>query len=226
MTAHAPAPGAAPELRLKIGQHDTASTTMSTLAMARQLPATLRATVRLGWRADRRALVGMLTAQTLTAVLAAVALAMTTRVIGALLNILGAYTSGHNDVRPLLAEAVPATVVVVVCLTGAALTEAGSRAAAARLGPRCVREADLEVLRAAASVELSAYEHPGFEDNLEDAGKGAELTRALVTDAQALISSLAKITAVVAVLSALQVNVIRDTIDRRDQRTHDPHSFF
>ncbi|MEV8388674.1 MULTISPECIES: ATP-binding cassette domain-containing protein [unclassified Streptomyces] len=202
MTAHAPAPGAAPEMRLKIGQHDTASTTVSTLAMARRLPATLRATVRLGWRADRRALVGMLTAQTLTAVLAAVALAMTTRVIGALLNILAAYTSGHN-VRPLLAEAVPATVVVVVCLTGAALTEAGSRAAAARLGPRCAREADLEVLRAAAAVELSAYEHPGFEDNLEAAGKGAELTRDLVTDAQALISSLAQMTAAVAVLSAL-----------------------
>ncbi|MFE4535809.1 ATP-binding cassette domain-containing protein [Streptomyces scopuliridis] len=202
MTAHAPAPGAAPEMRLKIGQHDTASTTVSTLAMARRLPATLRATVRLGWRADRRALVGMLTAQTLTAVLAAVALAMTTRVIGALLNILAAYTGGHN-VRPLLAGAVPATVVVVVCLIGAALTEAGSRAAAARLGPRCAREADLEVLRAAAAVELSAYEHPGFEDNLEAAGKGAELTRDLVTDAQALISCLAQMTAAIAVLSAL-----------------------
>ncbi|WP_327233895.1 ATP-binding cassette domain-containing protein [Streptomyces sp. NBC_01317] len=202
MTAHAPAPGAAPEMRLKIGQHDTASAAVSTLTMARRLPATLRATVRLGWRADRRALVGMLTAQTLTAVLAAVALAMTTRVIGALLNILAAYTDDHH-VRPLFAEAVPATVTVAVCLTGAALTEAASRAAAARLGPRCAREADLEVLRAAAAVELSAYEHPGFEDNLEAAGKGAELTRDLVIDAQALISSLAQMTAAVAVLSAL-----------------------
>ncbi|MGW6238380.1 ATP-binding cassette domain-containing protein [Streptomyces sp. NPDC055094] len=202
MTAHAPAPGAAPEMRLKIGQHDTASAAVSTLAMARRLPATLRATVRLGWRADRRALVGMLTAQTLTAVLAAVALAMTTRVIGALLNILAAYTDGQT-IRPLLTGAVPTAVVVTVCLVGAALADAASRAAAARLGPRCAREADLEVLRAAAAVELSAYEHPGFEDNLEAAGKGSELTRDLVTDAQALISSLAQMTAAVAVLSAL-----------------------
>ncbi|AXG79045.1 ATP-binding cassette domain-containing protein [Streptomyces paludis] len=189
-------------MRLKSDPHDTAAAAAGTAAMARRLPAALRETVRLGWRADRRALLGMLGAQSVNAVLAALALATTTRVIGSLLDILAAFTDGRT-VRPLITATIPDTVIVALCLAGAALADAGSRAAAARLGPRCAREADLEVLAAAAAVELSAYEHPGFEDNLEAAGRGAESTRDLVADTQSLIASLAQMTAAVVVLSAL-----------------------
>ncbi|MYV44282.1 ATP-binding cassette domain-containing protein [Streptomyces sp. SID2888] len=65
------------------------------------------------------------------------------------------------------------------------------------------READLRVLDAAASVELIAYEHPGFEDRLDAAGKGAESARDLVLDVQSTISVLAQLTAVTAVVATL-----------------------
>lgn len=189
-------------MHLTTGAHDAATATMTTTAMARRLPATLRRAIRLGWRADRHALVAMASAQILTAVLAAVALTTTTTVIRGLLTVLDTYTAGHNVQTPLTALA-PALAVVTAAVGGGALTDAGARAAAARLGPKCAREADLDVLRAAATVELAAYEHPGFEDSLEAAGKGAESARDLVQDAQSLISALAQMTAAVTVLSAL-----------------------
>ncbi|GAA2565360.1 hypothetical protein [Streptomyces fimbriatus] len=87
-------------------------------------------------------------------------------------------------------------------LVGGALCNAAAQAAA-RLGPRTSREADLRLLRSAADVGLIAYEHPGFEDRLDAAGKGAESARDLVAGAQAAISVLAQLAAVTAVVTTL-----------------------
>ncbi|MFJ4880045.1 ATP-binding cassette domain-containing protein [Streptomyces sp. NPDC088745] len=189
-------------MRMRTDAHDSAVDTVSTWAMARRLPATLHQALRLGWKADRRALLALLGAQVITAVLAAVALATTTTVIRTLLDVLAAYTAG-NATSGLLAELAPAACLLGAALTAGALAQAAARAAAARLGPRCAREADVQVLRAAAAVEYAAYEHPGFEDELEAAGTGAGSARDLVDDAQSMISALAQMCAAVTVLSIL-----------------------
>ncbi|GHA47854.1 ABC transporter [Streptomyces spiroverticillatus] len=189
-------------MRMKAGAHETTADSVSTWAMARRLPATLRQAVRLGWRADRRALLALLGAQVLTAVLAAVALATTTTVIRGLLDVLAAYTA-KTPTGHLVQGLVPAAGILGGALAAGALAQAAARASAARLGPRCAREADVRVLQAAAAVEYAAYEHPGFEDELEAAGKGADSARDLVDDAQNLISALAQMCAAVAVLSVL-----------------------
>ncbi|QNP75781.1 ATP-binding cassette domain-containing protein [Streptomyces roseirectus] len=144
----------------------------------------------------------MLAAQTAAAALAALALTATTALIGAALDAAGAYDR-HEPLGPLLRDAAAPAAWVAGALAAAALADTAARAAAARLSPRVFREADLRVLDAAARVELIAYEHPGFEDRLEAAGKGAESARDLVLDVQSGISVLAQLTAVTAVVAVL-----------------------
>ncbi|MFB6989119.1 ABC transporter ATP-binding protein [Streptomyces sp. NPDC056304] len=202
MTAPAPATGAPPVMRLKADLHHTTAASVSTWAIARRLPTALRSAVRLGWAADRRALCVMVSAQIATAVLAALALAMTTTVVQHALDILNAHADGR-PVNSLLSAAVPSAVIVTAALVGRSLADAAAQGAAARLGPKAAREADIQVLTAAASVELSAYEHPGFEDSLDAAGRGAESSQELLQDAQRMVSALAQLAAAATVLSAL-----------------------
>lgn len=171
-------------------------------ATARRLPSVLARTMRLAWHADRRALLGMLIAQLAAAALAAVALTATTKLITVALGAATAY-GRHDPVGPILSDAMAPAGWVAAALAGAALANTAARAAAARLSPASWREADLRVLDAAASVELIAYEHPGFEDRLDAAGKGAESARDLVLDVQSTISVLAQLAAITAVVATL-----------------------
>ncbi|WP_439947147.1 ABC transporter ATP-binding protein [Streptomyces sp. BBFR109] len=199
MTAHPlPAVGPAPVMRYT----DDAPPATGLADTARRLPAVLSRTIRLAWHADRRALLGMLTAQAAAAALAALALTATTKVLTAVLGAAAAY-GRHQAVAPILHAAVVPAAWMAGALAGAALADTAARAAAARLSPRVFREADLRVLHAAADVELIAYEHPGFEDRLEAAGKGAESARDLVLDVQSAISVIAQLTAVTAVVAVL-----------------------
>ncbi|MFD8911152.1 ABC transporter ATP-binding protein [Streptomyces sp. NPDC059575] len=174
----------------------------SLIATARRLPAVLARTVRLAWYADRRAFLAMLIAQVAAAILAALALATTTTLVTAVLHTATVYDRGEPAGTALRAATAPAGW-VAAALTGAALCDSAARAAAARLSPRVFREADLRVLNAAASVELISYEHPGFEDRLDAAGKGAEAARDLVLDLQSTISVVARLAAVAVVVSVL-----------------------
>lgn len=202
VTTPAPATGAPPVMRLKEDPHHTTAVTVSTWAIARRLPSTLWSAARLGWAADRRALCIMLATQAAAAVLAAVALAATTTVVQHALDLVNAY-SAHRPVGALLTAAAPSLVLVGAALVGRSLADAGAQGAAARLGPKAAREADMQVLAAASDVELAAYEHPGFEDSLDAAGRGAEAAQELLQDAQSMVSALAQLAAAAAVLSAL-----------------------
>ncbi|MBT2409626.1 ABC transporter ATP-binding protein [Streptomyces sp. ISL-12] len=144
----------------------------------------------------------MLAAQAAAAVLAALALTATTALITHVLDAAAAYGRGEPT-GPALRGALAPAARVAAALAGAALANTAARAAAARLSPRVFREADLRVLNAAADVELIAYEHPGFEDRLDAAGKGAESARDLVLDVQSSISVLAQLVAVAAVIATL-----------------------
>lgn len=152
-------------MRLASDRHFEASVNLSTTAIARRLPRTLAEAARLGWRTDHRAVLALLGCQTAAAVLTATALAATTRVLAAVFT---------GDIAAGLRENLTAVAVLAVAASGRYLLDAAARASAARLAPKTVREADLEVITAATGAELVAYEDPDFEDAHAAASDGAE----------------------------------------------------
>ncbi|QNP71934.1 ABC transporter ATP-binding protein [Streptomyces roseirectus] len=163
--------------------------------MASRLPRTLGAAVRLGWAADRPAMLWLGLTQLVVAVSAAVALA-------ALPGAMNHLFSG-GDVAARVTAATPALVVAAVASAVRAGADALAVYAAARLAPEVATEADLQILAAAPQVELEAYDRPGFTDRLQAAGKGAEATEDLIGDAQAMVSALAQLVAAASVLTVL-----------------------
>ncbi|GAB3117732.1 ABC transporter ATP-binding protein [Streptomyces calidiresistens] len=182
-------------MSLKPGRHHGLSSTLSTWAIARRLPGALRQAAALGWRTDRRAVLALLTAQAATAILTALALAATARAL--------ATVFAAPEITDGLRQALPALLVVVVAAAGRYTADAAARAAAARLAPKAVREADLKVIAAATAAELVAYEDPRFEDAHDAASDGAHATGDLITDAQALTSAAAQLAAAATVVTVL-----------------------
>ncbi|GAB7036105.1 ABC transporter ATP-binding protein [Streptomyces sp. NPDC021749] len=163
--------------------------------MAARLPRTLAAAVRLGWAADRSAMLWLGLCQLVVAASAAVALA-------ALPDAMNHLFSG-GDVAERVTAAAPALIVAAVATAMRAGADALAVYAAARLSPEVATEADLQILAATPQVELEAYDRPGFTDRLQAAGKGAEATEDLIGDAQALVSALAQLIAAASVLTVL-----------------------
>ncbi|MFD9881241.1 ATP-binding cassette domain-containing protein [Streptomyces alboflavus] len=163
--------------------------------MAGRLPRTLGAAVRLGWGADRGAMVWLAGCQVVVVVASGVGLAA---LPGALEQL---FLGG--SVAERVAAAVPALVVVGVAAGVRAGADAVGAYASARLAPEVASEADLRILAAAPRVELEAYDRPGFGDRLQAAGRGAEATENLIADAQALVSALGQLAAAATVLTVL-----------------------
>ncbi|CAL9629055.1 ATP-binding cassette domain-containing protein [Streptomyces sp. enrichment culture] len=182
-------------MRLASDRHYEAATGLSTLTIARRLPRTLRQAAALAWHADRPAVILLLAGQVAGAVLTALALAATTHVLGALMH--------TDDIVQGLRGNLSALLLLAGASAGRYLADAFARAAAARLAPKVTREADLKVITAATAAELVAYEDPDFDNAYAAAGDGAEKTRVLILDAQALTSALAQLVAAAAVASVL-----------------------
>ncbi|MER7834320.1 ABC transporter ATP-binding protein, partial [Streptomyces sp. NPDC095602] len=127
--------------------------------------------------------------------LTALALAATAHVLGALMH--------ADDIVQGLRGNLSALLLLAGASAGRYLADAFARAAAARLAPKVTREADLKVITAATAAELVAYEDPDFDNAYAAAGDGAEKTRVLILDAQALTSALAQLVAAAAVASVL-----------------------
>ncbi|WP_240467832.1 hypothetical protein [Streptomyces albus] len=108
-----------------------------------------------------------------------------------------------GDVAASLRENLTALMVLAIAACGRYLLDAGARAAAARLAPKAVREADLEVITAATAAELVAYEDPDFADAHAAASDGAEKTGDLILDAQLLTSAAAQMAAAATVVTVL-----------------------
>ena len=197
---HAASGTTEPVMRLRSDPYAEASARMTTWAMAAQVPRTVRTALRLGWRTDRRAVVLWLVSQVLAAVAAAAVLAATAAVLQVLFPSSGSEWTLGGDVWR---EAMPAGLYLVAAAGSRYGLNAVAQLAAARLAPKVAREADLEVLSAATSVELIAYEDPGFEDALEAADKGADSTRELVMSAQTLIGAAASLAGAAGYLGVL-----------------------
>ncbi|MEU5525278.1 ABC transporter ATP-binding protein [Streptomyces sp. NPDC047860] len=193
----APKPPTAPQQQVgyRADPHAEDIATATWWRMASRLPHTLAAAVRLGWAADRPAMLWLGFTQLVVAVSAAVALA-------ALPGAMNHLFSG-GDVAERVQAATPALVVAAVATAVRAGADALAVYAAARLAPEVATEADLQILAAAPQVELEAYDRPGFTDRLQAAGKGAEATEDLIGDAQAMVSALAQLVAAASVLTVL-----------------------
>ncbi|MET8747243.1 ATP-binding cassette domain-containing protein [Streptomyces sp. NPDC004728] len=187
--------GQPPVMHLASDRHFEASVNLSTWAIARRLPRTLAEAARLGWRTDHRAVLALLGCQLGAAALTATALAATTRILAALF--------AGGDIAAGLRENLMAMVALAVAASGRYLLDAGARAAAARLAPKAVREADLQVITAATAAELVAYEDPDFEDAHAAASDGAEKTGDLILDAQLLTSAAAQMAAAATIVTVL-----------------------
>lgn len=134
------------------------------------------------------------------AVLTATALAATTRVLSAIFT--------GDDIAAVLRENLTALVVLALAASARYLFDAAARASAARLAPKAVREADLEVVTAATAAELVAYEDPDFEDAHAAASDGAEKTGDLILDAQLLTSAAAQMAAAATVVTVLHPTML------------------
>ncbi|MEV7384311.1 ATP-binding cassette domain-containing protein [Streptomyces lydicus] len=189
------AAGQPPVMHLASDRHFEASVTLSTASIARRLPRTLAQAARLGWHTDRRAVLTLAACQLAAAALTATALAATTRVLAAVFT--------GPDIATDLRDNLPALVVLTLAACGRYLCDAAARAAAARLAPKAVREADLQVITAATTAELAAYEDPDFEDAHAAASDGAEKTGDLILDAQLLTSAAAQMAAAATVVTVL-----------------------
>ncbi|WP_240152283.1 ATP-binding cassette domain-containing protein [Streptomyces mobaraensis] len=187
--------GRPPVMRLASDRHFEAGANLSTWAIARRLPRTLAEAARLGWRTDHRAVLVLVACQVGAAALTATALAATTRVLAAVFT-------GHGIAAGLRAN-LTALIVLAAAACGRYLFDAGARAAAARLAPKAVREADLKVITAATAAELVAYEDPDFEDAHAAASDGAEKAGDLILDAQLLTSAAAQMAAAATVVTVL-----------------------
>ncbi|WP_331743988.1 ATP-binding cassette domain-containing protein [Kitasatospora sp. NBC_01300] len=192
--------GQVPHMALEADRHDAVARAVSTGSIARRLPAALRQALVLGWRTDRPTVVLLLTAQAVTAALTVAALGATTRLLAALFATGGLRAALAANVWPL---ALLGAVVV-----GRYLADAVAQAAAARLAPRVVREADLQVIAAATRAELIAYEDPAFATAYEAATDGTERTRDLITDAQHLTAAAARLAAGAAFLAYLHAALL------------------
>ncbi|WP_329149091.1 ABC transporter ATP-binding protein/permease [Streptomyces niveus] len=172
-----------------------AGSLLTTRTMARRLPALVLRSLKMAWRVDRGATVGLLMCQVGTGVLAALGLLAVTGTITALISS-GAITERLWDAAPQLTVIAAATGlrallgIVVVWLTG-------------RLRPVLARAAEVTMVEAALGAELAANNKPGYNDAYDIADRGAQVTPDLVEEAQDVLAATATLAAGATVLTVL-----------------------
>ncbi|MET9552310.1 ABC transporter ATP-binding protein [Streptomyces sp. NPDC006645] len=172
-----------------------AGSLLTTRTMARRLPVLVLRSLKMAWRVDRGATVGLLVCQVATGVLAAVGLLAVTGTITALISS-GAITERLWDAAPQLTVIAAATGlrallgIIVVWLTG-------------RLRPVLARAAELTMVEAALGAELAANNKPGYNDAYDIADRGAQVTPDLVEEAQNVLAATATLAAGATVLTVL-----------------------
>ncbi|MFJ9841780.1 ABC transporter ATP-binding protein [Kitasatospora sp. NPDC101155] len=177
------------------GRRIEAIEAISVSAMARRLPTLVVRAFRLGWRIDRASVALLLACQVVSAVLGAAGLFATTGTIAALFD--------PGRISDKLAHAAPSILVIAAAAGARSLLGITIRTITVHLSPRISREAEAAVLRATVAAELTAYDHAGYNDELEAADRGAEVCVDIVGEAQNLIASLASLVGAASVLTVL-----------------------
>jgi ATP-binding cassette, subfamily B, bacterial len=172
-----------PGLRLAHEQMESAKNT--TFRAIGRLPALLAITVRLGWQADRKALVAVIVGQLVTGVATSVNLLMTLRLLT------GMFGSGSGQER--IYALVPIAVAMVGTLALRGVSDALATAASGRLGPRIARTANVRLLERAVSIELATIEDSKFQNLLATGQRGADATQQITQRAVAMSTGFVSI---------------------------------
>lgn len=185
------------ELRLEIpgDRRLDAGHAITLRAMARRLPQLVRRALGMAWHVDRNAVIALLACQVLSGVLEALGLLAMTGTITAII------ASGHINERlhqavpslALLASAAGARAVFGIAITGLSM----------RMAPRISREAELRLLDAATHAELTAYDHPGYNDRWDAADRGVEVSQDMLNQSQNILAAAASLIAAAAVLTSV-----------------------
>jgi len=175
---------AVPELRtMKWMAHDEEVAATSFVAMARRLPALLAAALRLAWRASRRDTVPALLLTLAAGTLTGAGVLATRGVASALL------AAGPTADR--LRAALPAMLAVGAALGLRSVLSTAAGWAQARLAPQVSAASETRLVELTSSVDLAAYDDPGFADDVERArARGAQSASAIVEQAVDLLTGL------------------------------------
>ncbi|ARZ71766.1 ABC transporter [Streptomyces albireticuli] len=176
-------------------RHETAYFDMSLWAMARTLPRLVRSTVRLAWRADRRALKVVGASELARGAGQAVGLVAVNSVLTAVL--------AAGGIEHRLRAAVPALIVVTLAGMVSALATSASTSGTGRLEPKVERVATELYLERVVRVELSAIEDADFHRLLDSAQYGAAASRRMIGYCTGVIGSLVSFAAAAGVLTVL-----------------------
>ncbi|MEY9948414.1 ATP-binding cassette domain-containing protein [Kitasatospora sp. GAS1066B] len=176
-------------------KHELASGEMTFWAIARQLPGMLRLAGRMSWRADRTALITLLSAEVLRGLATAVGLLATNRALRALLS--------AGTVHHALHTALPAIIAAGTVAGLSAVLLAASTWATGRLEPAVFEQATADFLRIVSRTELEAIEDPEFLSAVDSARFGATSVQRLVGQATTVLTSSFSLVSVASVLSVL-----------------------
>jgi len=168
---------------------------LSFLGTLRRLPRLIARSVRLGWAADRAALLVVAVAQIGQGVTSALGLVGTNAILVEL------FSAGPTPDR--VRSAAPALVFVAAMSVLAALLQAASTAATGRLEPKVERLAEVRLLRRVMCVEMATLEDPDFKRLLETAKWGTNASRLMITYSVQVVNALVSLAAVGTVLAVL-----------------------
>ncbi|MET8408479.1 ABC transporter ATP-binding protein [Streptomyces sp. NPDC005195] len=184
-------------LRYDMGwsQHEHAGLDLTMRSALRQMPPLVGATLRMAWRADRRALVAVAISEIAQGVAAAVSLLAVNAVMHALLGTGSADERLHALLPGLLAAA--GVAVVNSALAGWSTSRAG------RLEPLVERIATTQYLAAATAVELEAIDDPDFRRLIDIAQYGPASARRMIGACVSALNSTISLVATAGVLTVL-----------------------
>jgi ATP-binding cassette subfamily B protein len=185
-------------LRLSHEQGEPADN--SAVRTIRRLPALLALTVRLGWRADRPALMAVIAGQAGVGVATMVNLLATQRLLAGMFG----PGSGADRIHALA----PIAAALVGTLAARGLCSALVTAASGRIGPRIGRIANMRLLAGAVATELAAIEDPKFQNLLAAARRGADATRRVTQQAVGMGAGLVSIIGSVSALLVVDPRLV------------------
>ncbi len=182
-------------LRYTIAVHEMARLRVTFLSMARQLPTLVAETVRLGWAADRVALMMTAVAEIGQGITSAAGLLATNQVLIRL------FATGPTPDR--VRQALPSLAAVAAASAITAVLTSCSRAGSGRLEPKVERTAMARLLRRVIRVEMSAIEDPAFRRLVDSAELGTNAARRMVAHTVGVVNALVSLGASATVLAVL-----------------------
>ncbi|QXJ23767.1 ABC transporter ATP-binding protein [Actinomadura graeca] len=199
-TRHERAPGRPAEHDPLFGRgirpaYDAAPEDAGTRAALRRLPAIVAITLRLGYRADPRALAAVAAAQLVMGVATSATYLSTQRLLT------GLFSAAPADGK--IHAMAPVAAVLACAMAVRGLCDAVAVAASGRLGPRVAQRAQLMLLEQAVRVEQVLMEDAAFHDRLSTARRGADATSRVTQSTVGLCGELVSIFAALWVLVAL-----------------------